>query len=286
MSDKRTHCPTCSTTYKVTVAQLTIAQGMVCCPKCTTSFNALSHLVTEAQNSVALTHTPSHVSYINRSLAESTSSANSSDQHYLLNIFDEKVENSNIDLKTYLNNLNYFSTEPIAVLPSMNWDDQADKQHNKGPLYYLGWTSLNLFLFGLLLFQFFWFNPHYIKNSHVMSVAFNNICEVFNCSNLEEHYNLINTNKVKAKAIATDKTQFSGELINFHKRSLEMPNLRVHLKDQGVVLATYNLKPQEYLIESLIKIQRIPQNSPFKFEFVLPVDRKDFDNYSLEIIRP
>jgi hypothetical protein len=62
--------------------------------------------------------------------------------------------------------------------------------------------------------------------------------------------------------------------------------LRVHLKDQGVVLATYNLKPQEYLIESLVKIQRIPQNSPFKFEFVLPVDRKDFDNYSLEIIRP
>ncbi|HJE54435.1 MAG TPA: DUF3426 domain-containing protein, partial [Acinetobacter pseudolwoffii] len=52
MSDKRTHCPTCSTTYKVTVAQLTIAQGMVCCPKCTTSFNALSHLVAEAQNSV------------------------------------------------------------------------------------------------------------------------------------------------------------------------------------------------------------------------------------------
>jgi len=51
-------------------------------------------------------------------------------------------------------------------------------------------------------------------------------------------------------------------------------------------LATYNLKPQEYLIESLVKIQRIPQNSPFKFEFVLPVDRKDFDNYSLEIIRP
>lgn len=38
---------------------------------------------------------------------------------HILDIFQRKVEHSNIDLKTYLNNLNYFSTEPIGNIPAM-----------------------------------------------------------------------------------------------------------------------------------------------------------------------
>ncbi|CAM9153862.1 MULTISPECIES: DUF3426 domain-containing protein [Acinetobacter] len=284
MSDKRTHCPTCSTTYKVTVAQLTIAQGMVCCPKCTTSFNALSHLVAEAQNSV--TTSASQDQTYSRYNPPVYGRDQQQNTHSLLYIFDQKVEHSNIDLETYLNNLNYFSTEPISVLPSMNWEDQAEKQIYRGPMYYIGWSILNLMLFGVLLFQFFWFNPQYIKNSHIMSLAFNNVCEVFNCSNLEKYYTLIQVNKVKIKATSHKKTEFSGELINFHDRSLALPILKINLEQRGEVVATYNLSAKEYLIESLVNIERIPKNSPFKFKFELPVDRKSFDRYSLEIIRP
>ncbi|WP_216935685.1 MULTISPECIES: DUF3426 domain-containing protein [unclassified Acinetobacter] len=292
MSDKRTHCPTCSTTYKVTVAQLTIAQGMVCCPKCTTSFNALSHLVTEARNSV--TTSVSHAQLVSNEASktdvQNKSTGYSPDQqhnrHSLLQIFDQKVEHSNIDLETYLNNLNYFSTELISALPSMNWEDQAEKQTKHGPMYYIGWSLINLSLFSLLLFQFFWFNPQYIKNSHVMSLAFNSVCEVFNCSNLEKYYTLIQANKVKIKATSKNETEFSGELINFHDRSLALPILRINLEHRGEVVATYNLSSKEYLIESLVNIERIPKNSPFKFKFKLPVDRKSFDRYTLEIIRP
>ena len=284
MSDKRTHCPTCSTTYKVTVAQLTIAQGMVCCPKCTTSFNALSHLVTEARNSVTASTAQDQTRL--RSNTAVYSHDQPQDKHRLLHIFDQKVEHSNIDLKTYLNNLNYFSTEPISALPSMNWEDQAEPQLKRGPMYYVGWSVLNLMLFGILLFQFFWFNPQYIKNSHVMSLAFNSVCEVFNCDNLEKYYTLIQVNKVKIKAVNKNETEFSGELINFHDRSLALPILSINLEQRGEVIATYNLSSQEYLIESLVNIQRIPKNSPFKFKFNLPVDRKSFDRYRLEIIRP
>src|SRR5690606_10255553 len=216
MSDKRTHCPTCSTTNK-----LTVAQGMVCCPKCTTSFNALSHLVTETRNSVtaSMSHAQSSSSEFSKTDAQNRPGVYHTDQqhrHSLLQIFDQKVEHSNIDLETYLNNLNYFSTEPISVLPSMNWEDQAEKQAKRGPMYYIGWSLLNLSLFSLLLFQFFWFNPQYIKNSHVMSLAFNSACEVFNCSNLEKYYTLIQVNKVKIKATGNNEAEFSGELINFH----------------------------------------------------------------------
>ena len=106
MSDKRTHCPTCSTTYKVTVAQLTVAQGMVCCPKCTTSFNALSHLVTETRNSVtaSMSHAQSSSSEFSKTDAQNRPGVYHTDQqhrHSLLQIFDQKVEHSNIDLETY-----------------------------------------------------------------------------------------------------------------------------------------------------------------------------------------
>ncbi|ANF81638.1 hypothetical protein A3K93_05190 [Acinetobacter sp. NCu2D-2] len=291
MSDKRTYCPTCSTTYKVTVAQLTLAQGMVCCPKCTTSFNALSHLVTEPKRSVA--HSDPAVESLqpisqaeNEILNNNYQPRTPSDVNSILNIFDEKVENSNIDLKTYLNNLNYFSTEPINVLPAVDWEANTETGNKRGLAQYAMWTVLNLALFGLFVFQFFWFNPQYLKHSHVMSTAFNSICDVFNCSNLQEHYNLINTKKVKVENFGSGKTKFSGELINYYERSLAMPLIRVDLKEDGMVQESYTLTPEMYLTESFKTIQRIPQNSPFKFEFDLPVKRGSFDSYTLEIIRP
>ena len=291
MSDKRTYCPTCSTTYKVSVAQLTIAQGMVCCPKCTTSFNALSHLVTEPKPSVTHLQSEPTVESLTPIQEEGFQRSNtqlqhSSDAHALLDIFNQKVENSNIDLKTYLNNLNYFSTEPISVLPAVDWEAQQEQTHKRNFAHYFTWGILNLGLLAILLFQFFWFNPQYLKNSHIMSTAFNSICDVFNCSNLAEHYDLIHTRKVKLVTLEPDKTQFSGELMNYHERSLAMPKLRVHLKKAGVISESYLLEPNQYLIESLSSIQRIPQNSPFKFQFELPVNRDSFDHYSLEIIRP
>lgn len=168
----------------------------------------------------------------------------------------------------------------------MNWEEDTDDRSQRSILQYIGWTAINVLLLGILVFQFFWFNPQYLKNSHVMGTAFNAVCDVFNCSNMEEHYDLINTRNVKVTASDSKQTRFTGELINYHDRSLAMPVLRLDLKDNGVITASYTLSPSEYLIESFVSIQRIPKNSPFKFDFQVPVKRKSFDSYSLEIIRP
>lgn len=291
MSIKHTYCPSCMTTYKVTVAQLTIAQGLVCCPKCSTSFNALTHLVTaQKQTSAAVTNTP-HIDIPPTTEPKLSTTedihidSNTVRTHPLLEIFDLKIENSNIDLKTYLNNLNYFSTEPIGTLPAVNWSEQ-DEVKKHGVFYYTAWTFFNVILLGILAFQFFWFNPQYLKNSPLMSKAFNTACEVFNCNNLQEHYNLITTNKVKVKAMSGSQTQFRGQMVNFHDRSLALPILKVNVHHEDTFVASYMLYPHEYLIPSLASIERIPQNSPFKFEFSLPIDRKSFDRYDFEIIQP
>ncbi|MGE8559387.1 MAG: DUF3426 domain-containing protein [Acinetobacter sp.] len=290
MSEKQTYCPNCFTKYKVSVAQLTVARGMVCCAKCSTNFNALTHLVVEKESSSSTTSSSSsnfeHNNLQSNPVIAETFMANQQSEQHLLGIFDRKVENSNIDLKTYLNNLNYFSTDPIGTYPALNWSEKAEPEKERNTWHYVLWGSVNLCLIGLLIFQFFWFNPKILNNSPVFSALLNTACQAFNCSIMEENYRLISTNKIKIKQISKKETQFTGELINYHSKSLALPIIKVNLKNNGEIISSYSLQPSEYLIDSLTGIQRIPQNSPFKFKFLLPVERKSFDTYSLEIIRP
>ncbi|RLL34576.1 DUF3426 domain-containing protein [Acinetobacter cumulans] len=296
MNNKQTFCPSCSTTYRISVAQLTISQGMVCCAKCSHTFNALSHLVDVQSDNVQMFNAvekkpapisaePIDVAQINLE-ADQAEIATNIYSNSLLAIFDQKVENSNIDLRTYLNNLNYFSTDPIGNFPALNWSENTEVEKKRSVLSYIGWTTVNVLLFSVLLFQFFWFNPQYLKNSPIMSSAFNGICEVFTCSKLEEHYNLVNLKKVRVKADGEDQVLFRGEIVNHHTRSLLLPIIRVELKHNGQEFAVYNIQPKDYLTDSLTGIQRIPSNTPYNFNFKLSHARKSFDSYTLEIIRP
>ncbi|WP_168542586.1 DUF3426 domain-containing protein [Acinetobacter sp. A2] len=283
MSDKQTKCPECQTVYKVSVAQLTVAQGMVCCPKCSNNFNALSHLVQAHKQEVSSRSNLQRIQ--NRSLIPVTEQI--PQEQNILDIFQRKVEHSNIDLKTYLNNLNYFSTEPISTIPAMNLsiqDIEQEKKHSNG--YYLLWGIINTLLIGLLVFQILWFNPKFLNSSPALNSVFTQVCQVFKCQSLEERYSLISINRVRVKRIDRLNTQFTGELINYHDKSLALPNIKVTLKENQRTLSTYIYSPQEYLVKSLSSIQRIPKNSPFKFDILVPVARNSFDTYSLEIIKP
>ena len=209
-----------------------------------------------------------------------------SNRQQLLEIFDRKIEHSNIDLKTYLNNLNYFSTDPIGNFPALNLAEKDLDHKPRTPMYYVMWGIINIALILLLLFQFFWFNPQYLRSSPKLATSFNQVCALFKCEIQQENYTLISTNKVKAKRIAKNKTLFTGELINYHDKSLPLPTLKVILREQGAETGNFTLQPKEYLADNLVGIERIPQQRPFKIHFELPVDRKSFDDYSLEIVGP
>ena len=81
----------------------------------------------------------------NRSFMQAT--AELAQPQHILDIFQRKVEHSNIDLKTYLNNLNYFSTEPIGNIPAMNLSaPDLENEKKQGNGYYLLWAIINLLL--------------------------------------------------------------------------------------------------------------------------------------------
>ncbi|MEB3790244.1 DUF3426 domain-containing protein [Acinetobacter sp. IK40] len=286
MSEKQTRCPKCSTVYKVTLSQLSVAQGMVCCPKCVINFNALTNLL---ETDSEATPAP-----INRSLFSSIQpdSSFAEKQMQILRIFDQKIENSNIDLLTYLNNLNYFNTEPVTALPNLNLSEDAllieqennDKQH--GWLYYTLWGIGNIALILVFAFQILWFNPKLMHESPALNQMFNYVCGVFNCKISNEQYQSLSFEKVKLKRVEQDATGFSGVLLNQDANSVVLPPIKVILKQNGEAISSTVLKPQDYLVDSLKTIQRIPSNSPFRFEFIIPKSKNSFNDYSLEFVQP
>jgi predicted Zn finger-like uncharacterized protein len=288
MSEKQTRCPKCATVYKVTPSQLSVAQGMVCCPKCVINFNALTNLLE--------TETIEPIQPANNRALFSSVEPNSTfaEKHtQILSIFDQKIENSNIDLLTYLNNLNYFNTEPVTALPNLNLSEENfivhpeptnEKQH--GWLYYTLWGLGNISLILIFAFQILWFNPKLMHDSPVLNRMFSSVCTLLTCETVKDQYKFLSFEKVRVKKVAKDQTRFSGVLINRHENSVLIPTIKIVLKEQGETISYITLKPQDYLVDSLKSIQRIPSNSPFKFEFTIPKSKNSFDDYSLEIVQP
>ena len=289
MSTKQTKCPECSTTYKVSVTQLTVAQGMVCCPKCDTNFNALKNLV-----QMEFLQTQHLEREINLEEREASTDADvlhltdtwSNREENLLDIFDRKIEQSNINLRTYLNNLNYFSNEPFEQLPTSAPAlplDVVTKKPRKRIHPVIIWTVISIIVgigtLGTLILK----KPEIMHDSPTLTKVFTHACVYLDCVIVDERYYQMSINKVKVRRVNKHQTDFSGELVNSYQRSLFVPNLIVTLKKDDAIVEQYNLKPEEYLIESLSGIRRIPTRSPFKFQFSLPVNRKSFDSYSLEI---
>lgn len=288
MAEKQTRCPTCASIYKVSVAQLTVAQGMVCCPKCSENFNALLYLLTVSTNQASKAF---HSFESSPPTQEELITTSHQIETNLLDIFDRKIENSNIDLRTYLNNLNYFNNDPISPVPSLNLSQGAkvksnDPSETKGVLYYVAWSLINFSLLCILLFQVVWFTPTLTDRFPLVNTIFTKTCAVLRCDTVDQRYKMIVLSKVKVKSIDRTQTQFTGQMTNQYSKSLELPLLKVTLIAGDKVVITYLMTPEEYLDKNFIGIKRIPQNSPYPFKFTVTESRNAFDQYKLDIIHP
>ena len=286
MSEKQTRCPECLTTYKVTVPQLTAAQGMVCCPKCDETFNAVSYLTSvhsEIDTSISYQFTEAE-KFASDGVTQyvPTLAANVS------KIFDATVENSTINLRTYLNNLNAFNPEPINTLPSINLSKDNDFILDKknSVRYYTIWGVINFSLIAIFVIQILMVNPKTLNNNSLLNSAYIKMCTIFKCDNLIQQYSLVDLVDVKTTSINNKATNISGYIINHNEHSLTLPLIHVNLLNNNVTVHSQIYHPKEYLIKSLVNVERIPQNSPFNFNIIVPIAKKDFNDYEIQIIRP
>ena len=112
-----------------------------------------------------------------------------------------------------------------------------------------------------------------MQQSPAISHAFNYVCQILHCNKSAEQYQLLYIEKVKLRKIGTEHTQLSGVLINQNNKSIELPNLKLSFgkeTDQEEIIFT----PQQYLVENLRGIQRIPTNTPFRFQVELNKSKK------------
>ena len=285
MTEKHTKCPDCTTTYKVTVPQLIAAQGLVCCPKCDNTFNAVTHIILESTEEEQ-TISGTHEQLKNKLIPNKTDFQNTLDPT-TLEIFDRKVSQSNIDLTTYLNNLAYFSPEPVAALPTLNLAANVDHQTKKySSSYYTLWGLVNISLVIVFVVQILMFNPKFLNNNALINSVYMKVCSLFKCDSVDEQYNLINSYDVKVSAFSKNQTQITGMLLNYNEHSLMVPKLKISLYSQDHLIFEHIYNPKDYLISSLTSVERIPQNSPFHFKIIFPMSQKTFDEYKIEILKP
>ncbi len=284
MSEKQTRCPTCSTVYKVSVTQLTVAQGMVCCPKCSSDFNALRSLVDSTQ--LVFEADSKNQSQISQNHSENQLAT--AQELHVLDIFERKIESSNINLRTYLNNLNYFDSDPISQFPTLNLSSGMNKENrnHKNLVYYGTWSIINLMLVFILIFQILWFNPSFLDKSALLNSFFIHACNLVTCETLDQRYRQVEIKELEVRATKANNTEFSGVLINNYKKGLALPLIKVSLLDKGKAKTSYIEAPSDYLIDSLVGITRIPTNQPYHFKFEIKQSRKSFESYKLELIRP
>ena len=291
MSDKQTRCPNCLTLYKVSVMQLTIAEGMVCCPKCSTEFNALLNLVqtsTDPDQNTSATTTDAPVSF--NQVATSDLSQFNIGHETITEFFNRKIQNSNIDLRTYLNTLKFVEDSTVNVFPSLHLathhHHQPHQHIQKTRLYYVMWTLINIALVSILSFQILWFNPNLLDRYPILNSIFTQTCSVLRCETIDQRYKQIQIKNLQVKALNPQETEFSGQLLNQFSKSLELPLIKVTVYKDNTKIKTFIVSAQDYLVNSLSGIKRIPQNSPYAFKFELPIQKNSIDSWELEIIHP
>ncbi|MBU3848079.1 MAG: DUF3426 domain-containing protein [Candidatus Acinetobacter avistercoris] len=281
MSEKQTRCPNCSTIYRVSVTQLTVAQGMVCCPKCFAEFNALLYLY--QPQALEEKKYPTEPLFFDEPILKIKA-----EEQHIFEIFDRKIENSNINLRTYLNNINTYNNDPITHYPSLNLSfSQYTKENNsKGMLYYVVWSIINLILAFILFVQILWFNPDILSRSPALNTVFIHTCNLLSCETIDQRYHYIKVDNLQLHELSKNRLIVSGALTNTYKKGLELPLIKLTLMKNNKAVYSMIKKSDQYLIQSLSGITRIPQNSPYKFEIELNIARNSFDSYKIEVIRP
>ena len=95
----------------------------------------------------------------------------------------------------------------------------------------------------------------------------------YTATNQQNFINL-SIEKLKVRKIDANHTQFSGILLNQNDKSIELPNLKLIFATEPDKTEEIILTPQQYLVENLRGIQRIPSNTPFRFQFELNKSKK------------
>lgn len=166
-------CPNCQVTYQLSLMEMNISRGMVRCACCQHAFDAYSCFihdpdyqpppVTNYLTEVLFTQQESSQQH----LWQNSSPLHSSEQsQYVQQFMEQGVQDSRLDLYTYLNYIDTLSpihseqeNNIVATSASLPTPQQVKFHRKKRRLnYYLMWGMINLSLICLFILQIIFWN--------------------------------------------------------------------------------------------------------------------------------
>jgi predicted Zn finger-like uncharacterized protein len=148
-----------------------------------------------------------------------------------------------------------------------------------------GWGIASALMLILLVVQYFYFNFERMVSTPKYHALMTKVCGIAGCHVPSIDPSKIELRKVTAKKHPTraDLTRFSLTMVNSASSSQPMPALKLTIRESdGQIRAGRLIQPSEYLFGGALGMMRIPPNSPLKLSVDIRVQRKSFDNYSID----
>ncbi len=236
----QTECPNCHTLFRVTEAQLDMADGMVRCGYCKAVFNAriANDLHTDEDRPHDFENTP-----------------------------PENTQQPELSRQIEAEDESLFSGEPGDIVP-----DKFGAEHNTGhysTLATVSWSLAILVLIATLVAEYIWFNqPELVLNPRLEPLTAK-LCELTDCqhlqmrdpSKIEMISRNVYTHPNEKKALMVSTT-----LVNHASYTQPYPDVQIDFSNvRGELVASRRFTPQEYLQTDSEQSSQLQPGNPITF---------------------
>lgn len=247
----QTECPNCHTLFRITEAQLDMADGMVRCGYCKEIFDA------RIENDFR-------------------------DNEYQLDAFEEShLETAQNTNKTKADNESYFSAETSDIVT-----EAIRTESNAGRYSALAttlWSLLIILLLTTLVAEYIWFNqPELLQNQRLKPVV-TKLCALTDCEQVQirdpNQIEMISRN-VYTHPNEKNALMISTTMVNHASYAQPYPDVQIDFSDvRGDLIASRRFTAEEYLQIDTAQLQLLQSGNPVTFGLEIKDPGKDAITY-------
>ena len=284
-------CPHCQTSFRITNAQLTVADGSVRCGSCLQVFNAMDQLERASKESVNAENPTVNPE---EQTASQTSEKPVIEQQSITQLYGQapepdKAPDSTMQTKIVPAPLEYNDHQQQTIETLIQELDEHEteetvsiQQHRRNRV---GWIVVALILSLLLVGQFTWFNRQTLSLDPALRGFYTNFCQLLPCAlpPLVDIGAIRSTElMVRSHPDQQNALQVDAVIINEASHTQPFPNLQLTFTDiNGNVIAHRIFTPTEYLAGELAGALEMPRAQPVRLELEILDPGEKAVNYQL-----
>jgi predicted Zn finger-like uncharacterized protein len=245
----QTECPNCHTLFRITTAQLEMADGMVRCGFCKKIFDA------RVENDFH-------------------------DNKYQLDVFED-TQPIDSNEKTEPDHASFFAGEANTIVPD---DLRAESiVRSSSTLATVAWSLGILLLISTLVVEFLWFHhPQLLQNAQLKPLT-SRLCKLTDCTHLQlrdpSQIEMVSRN-VYSHPNEKDALMISTTMVNHATYAQPYPDVQIDFSNvRGELIASRRFLPEEYLQIDKEQLRLLPSGNAITFGLEIKDPGKDAITY-------